>query len=393
MWNRRHGAMLFLNSVSTGFLAPVLTLLLLSKGCSLAVMPLAIGLHSAVTVVCEVPSGMAADRWGRRKCYLLSCLLTLPMLGLLVFGGGVGSVFAAMAFYGLAKAFSSGSLDALVVEEFLLKNGRGSLSACTGRISTLTSVGLAAGCLAGGGLYALTGRLWPVLALKACLTLTLLAMAAGLEEHAVCREDIHPAAQLAGILRGSGIVRALVLLSVAAAPPLFSVELFYQPRITELLHTQSAGWVLGALSAGAYYAAAAGSAFGRRATAAPTLPKLLAVTALSGACLLGMAAADSAALFVGTYLVFYAVIGWTDYLSTTLMNEAAPPQQRATLLSANSLALQLGGLAASPLLSAAVSMGSIPRVWLIAGLAVCALMLSCLAAGARRAGFPRSDGA
>lgn len=386
MFDKRHGLLLFLNSFSIGMLTPLLTLLLLDKGIGLAAVPLAVGLYSAVAVIFEVPSGMAADRWGRKNCFLVSQALLLPGLGLLALGQGMAAVLAAMAFQGLARAFSSGSLDALVVEEFLLKNGAGALPKCTARISALTSIGLAMGCLAGGGVYALTGRLWTALALKGALVLALLVLGAGLVEHTVEGEEgeANPVAQLAATLRGRGLVRALVLYSAALAPALFSVEVFYQPRFEQLLNSSAAGWALGTLSAGAFYASAAGAVLAPRLMRRPTLGRLLGVSALVGAGLMALSAAGTPVLFVAFYFLFYVVNGSTDYLTSTLMNEAAPPSQRATLLSAGSLTLQLGGLAASPLLSAGAAVGTIPQVWLAAGGALAAGMLAWLAARALR---------
>lgn len=386
MFDKRHGLLLFLNSFSIGMLSPLLTLLLLDKGIGLAAVPLAVGLYSAVAVIFEVPSGMAADRWGRKNCFLVSQALLLPGLGLLALGQGMAAVLAAMAFQGLARAFSSGSLDALVVEEFLLKNGAGALPKCTARISALTSIGLAMGCLAGGGVYALTGRLWTALALKGALVLALLVLGAGLEEHPVERgqEEPNPAAQLAATLRSPGLVRALVLWPAAFAPALFAVEVFYQPRFEQLLNSSAAGWALGALGGGAFYAAAAGSVLGPRLTRRPTLAKLLGATALVGAGLMALGASGAPVTFVAAYFLFYVMVGWGDYLTSSLMNEAAPPSQRATLLSASSLSMQLGGLAASPLLSAGAAVGTIPQVWLAAGGVLAAGMLAWLAAWALR---------
>ena len=382
MFDKRHGLLLFLNSLASGLLSPLLTLLLLDKGLSLPAVPLAVGLYSATAVAFELPSGMAADRWGRKNCFLLSLALLLPGLGLFILGRGTAAVLAAMVFQGLSRAFSSGSLDALTVEEFLLQNGPEALPRCTARISALSSIGLAVGCLAGGGAYALTGQLWAPLALKGLLVLASLALGVGLVEHPVAREEgePNPVAQLAATLRGRGAVRALVLYSAALAPGLFAVEVFYQPRFEQLLNSSAAGWALGALGAGAFYAAAAGSVLGPRLTRRPTLVKLLAVTALVGAGLMALGAAGAPVAFVAAYFLFYVIVGWGDYLTSSLMNEAAPPSQRATLLSASSLTLQLGGLAASPLLSAGAAVGTIPQVWLAAGGALAAGMLLWLAA-------------
>lgn len=386
MLDKKHGVLLFLNSFSIGLLSPLLTLLLLDKGIGLAAVPLTVGLYSAVAVVFEVPSGMAADRWGRKRCFLLSCAFLLPGLGLLALGQGLAAVMAAMAFQGLSRAFSSGSLDALTVEEFLLKNGPDALPKCTARVSALTSIGLAAGCLAGGGVYALTGRLWAALALKGAVVVLMLALGASLTEHPVEREggEPNPVAQLVATLRSAGPVRALVLWFAAFAPALFAVEVFYQPRFEQLLNGPAAGWALGILSAGAFYAAAAGSVLGPQLMRRPTLGSLLAVTALVGAGLMALGAAGSPVLFVAAYFLFYVINGSTDYLTSTLMNEAAPPSQRATLLSVSSLCLQLGGLVASPLLSAGAALGTISQVWLAAGGALAVLMLDWLAVRAVR---------
>lgn len=377
MWNKRHGAALFLNSLSTGLLAPVLSLLLLGQGCSLSAIPLVVGLHSATTIAAELPSGMYADRFGRRRSFLLAQLLALPMLALLAAPGGLVTLVLAMVCYGLSRAFASGSLDALVVDEFLIRNGQEKLGACTARISMLTSMGLATGCILGGGLYALTGAFWPVLLAKGGVTLVLMALAAGLAEHcATAQPQQGQIKELARLVRAGKLLRAVLFVTVAGVPALFAVELFYQPRFAQLAGGGAVGWVLGLLAAGSYYAAAAGAALGRRVQPQPTLFGLLGATAAEAAALLVLALCRGPAGFVAAYPLFYLGIGWADYLAVTLMNGAAPPQHRAALLSANSLAVQLGGLAASPLLSAGVGLGSIPQVWALAALAAAAAMLA-----------------
>ena len=100
---------------------------------------------------------------------------------------------------------------------------------------------------------------------------------------------------------------------------------------------------------------------------------------------MAMSAVGAPVLFVAVYFLFYVIVGWSDYLTSSLMNEAAPPSQRATLLSASSLSLQLGGLAASPLLSAGAAVGSVSQVWLAAGGALAVLMLAWLAVHALQA--------
>ena len=50
MFDKRHGLLLFLNSLASGLLSPLLTLLWLDNGLSRAAVPRGVGLYSATAV-------------------------------------------------------------------------------------------------------------------------------------------------------------------------------------------------------------------------------------------------------------------------------------------------------------------------------------------------------
>ena len=64
-----HAAVFLLLNMSVGLETPVLSLMLLARGATLETLPLVMGVTLVVTAVCEVPSGIAADSWGRRRLF------------------------------------------------------------------------------------------------------------------------------------------------------------------------------------------------------------------------------------------------------------------------------------------------------------------------------------
>ena len=68
-----HKAILFLNTFGNGILSPVFSLILLARGCDFITLPLVMGVYSATVILCEVPTGVFADLFGRRRTFLLSC--------------------------------------------------------------------------------------------------------------------------------------------------------------------------------------------------------------------------------------------------------------------------------------------------------------------------------
>ncbi|NLI22367.1 MAG: MFS transporter [Clostridiales bacterium] len=169
---------LFLRALATGVLAPVLTLSLLAHGATLQTVSLLIGVYSLTVVAAEFPSGVFADLYGRKTAFLISCAAHLSAFALLLVSAHAATLLAAMALSGLARAFSSGSIDALAIDG--APDGA-ALVKVTARLSVLESAGLAVGALAGGPLAALgrgyAGNLGANLALYAVLlTLTVFAV-------------------------------------------------------------------------------------------------------------------------------------------------------------------------------------------------------------------------
>ncbi|MBE0601502.1 MAG: MFS transporter, partial [Firmicutes bacterium] len=143
---------LFLKAFLLGTIAPIFILLLTARGATLETVSLFVGLASLLTLVAEFPSGVFAGLFGRKRSFLLSVLLQLGAYALLLLLRSALSLAGAMVLYGLSRAFVSGSIEALVIDE---AEGKAALVKVTSRLNVLESAGLAAGSLLSGALATL----------------------------------------------------------------------------------------------------------------------------------------------------------------------------------------------------------------------------------------------
>jgi hypothetical protein len=145
-----------------------------------------------------------------------------------------------------------------------------------------------------------------------------------------------------------GTLRRLTVFSACMGVTLASVELLSPVSFAHLLGgEQAAAAPYAVLVTLAFFGTAAGS------TLAPGLARLvrssprgiaLSMT-LAAVALLGIAAPDFALAAVA-YVVMYALLGLGSPLASDLTHRAVPSAQRATILSVQSLTLQLSGVVA-----------------------------------------------
>jgi len=75
---------LFLYHFSMGLVVPVLNLVLLNRGANLETLPLLYLVMAVAVLSLELPSGILADLLGRKKIFLLSCVLNVLAFSLLI---------------------------------------------------------------------------------------------------------------------------------------------------------------------------------------------------------------------------------------------------------------------------------------------------------------------
>lgn len=97
------------------FFEPYLMLFLMDKGLGLTEIGLLYGLREAVTYLFEVPSGMLADHYGKKKELLLCFVFYIVAFGFFFAAGGVWGLGVGMFFFGLGEAFRSGTHKAMIL--------------------------------------------------------------------------------------------------------------------------------------------------------------------------------------------------------------------------------------------------------------------------------------
>ncbi len=370
-----------LRSLATGVISPVLTLMALSHGATLATLSLALGAYSFTVIAAEFPSGVFADLFGRKLSYVVSSLLVLAAYALFLVSRSFEILLLAMVLNGLGRAFASGSIDALAIDE---ATNEAALVKVTARLSILESVGLAVGALAGGLLAGLgtaySGNILACMALVATMLAFTLFTVHEAPRSSVAPEDrprlgAHLRESL-GFVKRRGVVRMLVVFTVLSGFAIFVVETYWQPALASY---NPEPWMLGAVNFIGFGAVILGSKFTEwRLTRAPhtTAVLMLAQKALWGASLFALWLSSGAVTFVGSYALGYLFLGGSSVAESTLLNREAPSAQRASILSLFSFLLQIGVLLASLCGYWVTAALGFRALWLLASGLLCACTLA-----------------
>lgn len=368
---------ILLRNLATGILAPVLTLVLLANGASISTISLLLGAYSLTVILFEFPSGVFADVFGRKPAFLFSIVMQFLSYCAFLFSQSLILLFIAMILNGLGRAFSSGSIDALAIDE--AEKGGVDITAITTRISILESIGLAAGALLSGLVSGLGGRyegnlLTNIAICTILFFLTLLYIHEPLRARAPLKKHqnqktimVQVKSSLAFIWE-KGPARPLFLLVFVMGFSLLSIETYWQPGFAQ---AKPAQWMYGVLSFAGFACVMIGSKLAEHLL---TRYKnsgfflLLATKALFGLGLILFYTQMFQASFILTFMFIYVFIGSGSVAENTLLNRAVPSSQRASVLSLFSFVLQIGGLLASATGFIVSNLFGFRIMWLISGI-------------------------
>jgi MFS family permease len=348
-------------------------------------------------VLFEVPTGVVADTVGRRASYLLGTVTLTVSTLLYVLLWQVGAPFWAWAVVsvviGLGFTFFSGALQAWVVDALTATGFAREMESVFGRGQAVTGAAMLTGSVA-GGLIAQQTSLGVPFVLRGVVLTVMFAVAFKLMRDigftpAVTRRPLAATRQVASASIDHGwrvpaikwlMVESLVTGSVGiygfyALQP-YLLELYGDPHAYQIAGL-SAAIVAGAQMLGGMLAARIRGLFRHRASA---------LLAMAGGSAITIGA-------IGLVASFWAVIGltvvWGLLFSATMpirqafLNDMIPSQQRATILSFDSLMSSAGGVWGQPVLGrAADAWGYAPSYAMSAGIA--ALGLPFLALSRRR---------
>lgn len=408
---RRLVVLTALTWLPVGLTVPVMVLLAQSRSLSLGDVGLLFAVYGLLLAGLELPTGGLADVIGRKPVLLASAGLHLAGSLAFAVAHSLPAFLLAIGLKGVGRALLSGPLEAWYVDTVHAVDPRADVAPGLARQSAAGGGGLAVGALLGGALPALTGGSLaaPFFAAAALDLVYVAALVRLLVEDRPPRAGSLRAelvrgvravpATVAGALRlavTDGPLRVVLLLTAVGGVALVAFELLGPPRFAELAGGREEGAVvLGTVQAVSFGAAAAG------ALLAPSLRRLLggstrwtcAALALLGAAGVGaFGAAQAVALAAGAATGYYVAHAAQWPLLSAVLHTRVTAAQRATAVSAMSLAMTLGGLVGNltlPRLSAAVG---VDGAFLTVGGLVLLSGLLCLALpAAAPAGPPAQD--
>ena len=168
---RRFLLLLWLRWLPVGLIVPLLVLILVGRGLTLAQVGAVMAVYGITTAVFELPTGGLADTLGRRPVLLLSSLLGMVFIALVLAAPGVVGLSVAAFVGGLSRALGSGPLEAWFVDSTRDIDPGAQLARGLSLGCTLDGVALALGAIVGGFLPQLFGGHLDV-SLVAALVLT-----------------------------------------------------------------------------------------------------------------------------------------------------------------------------------------------------------------------------
>jgi hypothetical protein len=369
---RRYALVSFLVWLPVGLYSAPLVLLLLGRGFDLTAVA-ALGVAYGITVVVlELPTGGLADVLGRRAVLVAAAVANLVAFGILGLATTVAPLLVSAILRGVGRALSSGPAEAWFVDAVHAADGPDTdLTPGLAKGATASSAALGIGVIAGGVLPVVVGDLGGVAALALPVLLgavfevvLLVVVVLGLPEPPHPRLTVRavvggvPATIRTGLrlgLRDPVLARVMIAMGVLGVA-LASIELL-TPNWLALLtgDPAKAGLAYGVVAAVGFAAdgigAAAGPATARKLGSSSRAAAAGFMTA--GAALVGLAALSPLGGIAGivaaglAYCVFFFGLGVATAPMGDVLHGRVTAGERATVVSVQSLTMQLVGAGGS----------------------------------------------
>src|SRR5271167_197458 len=377
---RRYYTVWSVYALANGFLFGVYPLFLRSRGLDQFQMNSVLATYFVVTLLTDVPTGAFADALGRRRSFVLGCLLRVTAFMVYFFAHAYPIFLIAEAIDGVGTSFCNGAVDAWGVDALDEAGFEGLKDRLFSRISQLMNIGFMISALI-GTYVADVNIAWPWLMSAAGYAISAIVGASLMRERAGRRVHVEfakiPAQVLDRIAKGfrRGIrSRTILMLSLAngiffAASAPYWLEWPQYVNDSYGLGIWVVGWVYCLLTIGRVAGAEIVMRMRMDETTRSTRLMIL-IAAASLVFFAGAAAAERPNLVVALFFLMNILIGAMMPLMQSWFNEQIAPGDRATLLSFNSTFATMG--AATGLLSvgAYADVAGIPATW-----KVCAAIL------------------
>ena len=369
------------NTLAASLIWGINTIFLLDAGLSNLEAFAANAFFTAGMVIFEVPTGIVADTIGRRMSYLLGTVTLAVTTLLYVLLWQVEAPFWQWAIVsmllGLGFTFFSGAVEAWLVDALDATGFTGSLESVFGRGQIVTGVAMLTGSVAGGYIAQATSLGVPFVLRGAVLLVMFVAAFVLMRDIGFTPERRDGVVKGVRRIASSSIeygwkvpaVKWMMLASPFTAG--VGIYAFYalQPYLLELYGDPEAYGIAGLVAAIVAGAQIVGG------FAAPLIRKLF--VRRTSALLSAVAASAATLALIGVFENFYVVIAlitiWGLLFAASMpirqayLNGLIPSQQRATILSFDSMMGSGGGVVIQPVLGRSADVWGYPGSYLLGG--------------------------
>ncbi|MGG7466089.1 MFS transporter [Plantibacter sp. YIM 135347] len=401
---RRFLLLTALRWVPTGLVAPVITLLAVERGLTIAEVGVIVAVQGFVVLGAELPAGTLSDAIGRRPTLILAGVTGVCSIVLVATAQSFAMFVVAFALQGVWRALDSGTLESWYVDRVVddgdgtgESGGAGSSEGSGPDIAsglaagaTVLNLAMGAGALASGGVVAVGlaigtrpfGVSALVLPVVVAAVLTVVSLVAVIllvtEERPVGGRPRLRGLWKAipfGIVDGVRLVtRSRVLLALVAVElcwgfGMVAFETLMPLRLGEVVGSATeAGALMGPVTSVAWLAAAAGAALVPLASRRwGTVLPAAGLRVLQGLTVVGMGLLAGPVGVIGAFVACYGVHGASNPLHNALLHRQATNANRAVVLSINSMAAQPAFAIGALVLGAIASGASLGVAMVVAG--------------------------
>lgn len=389
-------AIQFVYWFATGLPIALIVLLMQARGLDLFQIGILLGIYSAVIVLLELPTGGLADAIGRKPVTILAYSLVFLYSTTLLFAFTFEAFALTYVLYGIARALSSGALDAWFLDALKKTDPDIEIQPRLAKAGTFVLLGLGLGTFGGGLLAQLFNHLPPdgtavitpasvpiLFALAFKFLLVIMTFFLIKEDRSAYKEKglFSSAKEVPAIIkRGFSLARGnLILVMMLGATfvsglALSGLENLWQPRFAELLGGAEGDQIyFGIIMGGTFLVGMIGNMLATFLTR--IMKKRYALVAMIGQIIKGgtliiLALLVHPIVAIFTFWMTYFATGLGNSPQATLVNEEIPDEQRSSMLSIFSLMSYFGAIAGSVVLGYVAQYYSISTAWLIAGVLV-----------------------
>ncbi len=368
--------------LATALPAALLVLLAQNRGVTLGQIGLLFGAYALTAAVCEVPSGMLADAWGRKRTALLAYTLMIAAQTLLIFAFSLPLLLVWALLYGVGRALVSGALEAWFVDEIERAAPGTNVQPLFAKVGTVELLALTLGTLLGGVLPklftglpegAVLSPLSAVLLVSVGVKVILVGVVLWGVKETLPEKTSHTGfrklfSNTFKLSHRNPALRLLFGSALAGGFALAGLETFWQPRFADLLGPDTV--ILSVILAGSFGVGMLGN------LASIPLCRLFAeryarvaalMQGLGGLTLIVLALQTRALPAVLLFWLVYLTLGVSGSPRQTLLNRAVPSDARAALLSVSSLMTYVGFFVGSVILGRLAEQVSVSAAWGVAG--------------------------